>query len=83
MRQYEPIWNKLKSLPRKEAETKGVSLTAPRPLHGRIIKAVKKEKWMDLGFKLTIEPRESTLFHARKNSVLTFFLSYTQIEEDF
>ena len=73
---YFPIWEKLK-------KEKQVSITANRSLHARIIKAVKKEKWMDVGYKLEIEPRVATLSHSRKHSVLTFFLSHTFIEEDF
>jgi hypothetical protein len=68
-RQYQPIWERLK----KEGT---VSITAPRPLHARIIKATTKEKWKDVGFKLQIEPRVAVLSHARKNSILTFFLTY-------
>lgn len=83
MRQYEPIWTKLKSLPQTEAFTKGVSITAPRVLHRRIIKAVKKEKWMDIGYKLEIEPRVAVLCHSQKNSILTFRLTFSLIATDF
>lgn len=74
MRQYEPIWKKLKSMPLSEASTKGVSVTANRVLHPRIIKAVVKEKWMDIGYKLEIEPRKTIISHTRKHAVLTFYL---------
>lgn len=83
MRQYEPIWTKLKSLPQSEAASKGVSLTAPRALHRRIIKAVKKEKWMDIAYKLEIEPRIAVLSHSQKNSILTFRLTFSLVETDF
>jgi hypothetical protein len=76
MREYEPIWIKLK-------QTKQVSLTANRALHARIIKAVKKEKWKDVGYKLEIEPRIATLSHATKGSIITFFLTHTLTSEDF
>jgi hypothetical protein len=83
MRQYEPIWVKLKSLSQSEASSKGVSITAPRALHRRIIKAVKKEKWMDIAYKLEIEPRVAVLSHSQKNSILTFQLSFSLIATDF
>jgi hypothetical protein len=83
MRQYEPIWVKLKSMPQSEAHEKGVSITAPRALHRRIIKAVKKEKWMDIAYKLEIEPRVAVLSHSQRNSILTFRLSFSLIPSDF
>ena len=44
MRLYEPIWQELKK--------KGsVRLAVPRAIHRRVIKAVLKEKNMDIGFK--------------------------------
>ena len=76
MRQYEPIWNKLKSMPRNEATNIGVSITAPRVMHRRIIKAVKKEKWMDIGYKIQVEPNVTILTHSRNGSILTFYISF-------
>lgn len=75
-RQYYPIWHALKSLSRKDAETKGISITANRLMHPRIIKAVTKEKWMDLGFKITLDPTYTILSHTRNNAILTFYLTY-------
>lgn len=75
MRQYEPIWNKLKALSRTDAKNIGVSITAPRVMHRRIIKAVKKEKWMDVGYKIQVEPNTALLTHSRNGSILTFYLS--------
>lgn len=75
-RYYAPIWEKLK-------KEKQVSITANRLLHPRIIKAVTKEKWMDIAWKLEIEPAISILSHARKNSVLTFFLEIRKATLDF
>lgn len=77
MRHYESIWNNLKNLPAKEAETVGVSVTASRPLHPRIVKAVKKEKHADLGYRILLEDRRATLSTARNHSILTFFLTIT------
>jgi hypothetical protein len=71
-RQYQPIWNKLKALPAKQAATQGVSITAPRALHKRILKAVVKEKWLDLGYKMEIEPKHAIMHHSRSGSILTF-----------
>jgi hypothetical protein len=82
MRQYEPIWIRLKSLSKSEAETVGIAITAPRVLHRRIIKAVKKEKYMDFAYKAT-NPREAMLVHERNNSILTFKLVFDFIPEDF
>ena len=75
-RHYFPIWKQLK-------DHHTVSITASRPLHARIIKAVKKEKWQDMSYKLQIEPRRATLSHSRSNSILTFTLSFTPAPEDF
>lgn len=83
LRHYNPIWRQLKALSRELASTKGISISAPRPLHRRIIKAVKKEKWLDLGYKLEIEPRKATLHHVRDGSKITFLLTFSLTEEDF
>lgn len=82
-RLYYSIWNKLKSLPHQDARDVGVSISAPRVLHKRIVKAVKKEKWLDVGQKILLSPREAMLTHSRENSILTFYLTYTVIKEDF
>lgn len=70
MRKYESIWIKLK-------KEKQVSLTANRLLHPRIIKAVIKEKWGDVGYKVQIEPAHARLSYTIKHSVLTFYLYLT------
>lgn len=82
-RQYEPIWNKLKSLPPKEAEVKGISIFANSALHKRIIKAVRKEKWKDMGYKLALEDKKATLTYSRTAAIITFYLSFSLTEEDF
>lgn len=73
---YTPIWSQLK-------KDKEVSLTANRLLHPRIIKAVTKRKLLDVAYKLEIEPRIAVLSHARKNSILTFFLEIKSHTLDF
>lgn len=69
MRQYEPVWIKLK-------KEKQVSITAHRSLHKRIIKAVTKEKWMDDAYKYEIFPKHAVMYHSRKGSVVTFKLEH-------
>ena len=68
MRYYEPIWLRLK-------KHKTVSITAPKPLHPRIIKAVVKEKYLDLGFKLELDASHAILSSHSKHSILTFTLN--------
>jgi hypothetical protein len=70
MRSYEPIWNKLK-------KDKSVEVIAPRHLHARIIKAVKKEKWMDVVWKLCIAPEEYMLYSDRSGTTVRFILKAT------
>lgn len=76
IRQYQSIWNKLK-------QNKSASIAAPSVLHRRIIKAVQKEKNMDLGYKLQLEPRHAILFNSKNNSIITFYLKISLCEEDF
>lgn len=79
-RQYNPIWSKLKALPAKQAATQGISVSTPRPLHKRIAKAVRKEKWLDLGYKIQLEPRHAIMYTARSGSILTFYLRVFEFE---
>ncbi len=74
MRQYEYIWHRLKTMPLSEASSKGVSVTANRALHARIIKAVTKEKWKDLAYKASLAPLAAILTHTRNHAILTFYL---------
>ena len=71
--EYDGIWNALKA---SKDFPKQVSITANRLLNPRIIKAVTKRKWLDLGYKIQIEPKTSILTHTSKGSVITFFLTY-------
>jgi len=68
---YDPIWFKLK-------RDRVVSITANRLLHPRIIKAVTKRKWLDIGYKLQCDPLYAKLHVSRKGSVITFSLSFHQ-----
>jgi hypothetical protein len=74
LRDYEPIWTKLKAMPFSEASTKGVSVTANRALHRRIIKAVQKEKYMDVAYKIHMEPIKTILWYRKKDALITFYL---------
>lgn len=65
--QYDPIWSKLK-------QNGTVSITAHRAFHPRILKAVKKRKWLDLGYKYEISPRYAVLSHTSRYAILTFYL---------
>jgi hypothetical protein len=79
MRQYEPIWEQLKKLLKAHPNdrAKGVSIIANRAHHPRIVKAVIKEKWSDVGFKAVNHPRIARLSYAQNQSKITFFLELT------
>lgn len=81
-RQYQPIWNKLKNMPAKEAASTGVSLIAHRAYHARIIKAITKEKWLDYSYKL-LNPRIATTKFVSSGSKLTVTLHQSIVPEDF
>jgi hypothetical protein len=73
MRQYEPVWIEIK--------LQGIcKISAHRAFHKRIIKAVVKEKDLDLGFKLETSEKSpaqiSVLRSSRSGSVITFTLIY-------
>jgi hypothetical protein len=76
LRQYNPIWKRLKA-------DGSASVEAHPSRHKRIIKAVKKEKWLDLEYKLELEPRTATLEHAVKGTMIVFRLVYNLIPDDF
>jgi hypothetical protein len=83
MRMYENIWISLKRLDPKDAATRGVSITAPKYFHKRILKAVKKEKNNDMAFKLFLGDKVATLAHTRNGSILSFKLYYSLTAADF
>ena len=69
MRQYEPIWIEIK--------TNGFcDVSTHRAYHRRIIKAVTKEKDMDLGYKLECSERfppvQAVLHTKREGSIIKF-----------
>lgn len=69
MRIYEPIWDKLK-------KDKKVTLVSVPALHKRIIKAVKKEKNMDILFKFECSQncKKARLISKVDGKKLTFML---------
>jgi len=70
MRTYEPIWIQLKSAGK-------VRIAAPPALHKRIIKAVTKEKWLDMGWKLELDEagrKLPTLEYKREDKFIVFTL---------
>lgn len=82
-RTYYAIWNQLKSLSLEDATNKGVRVSAPRPHHRRIIKAVRKEKWMDVGYKIRMEPKVATIVTFSTASIITFRLRFSLTPDDF
>jgi hypothetical protein len=74
VRYYEEIWIRLKSLPLSEAKAKGVSIQADRRMHKRYIKAVRKEKWKDVPYKIKMDYRKTEMIAVSKGDILTFHL---------
>jgi len=83
MRKYQKIWDILKKQDPHTARFVGVSVSANPLLHPRIIKAVTKEKWKDLVYKLETEPRVSTLTSSISGNILTFTLDLSFQTGDF
>jgi hypothetical protein len=69
-RKYQPIWEALKS-------KRKCTIAAPKPLHKRIIKAVVKEKYQDLGYRFELEELEKSarISYTQKESMLEFKLT--------
>ena len=82
MREYQNIWVQLKSLSPDKALTQGVRVSANKAFHKRIIKAVKKEKWMDLEFKLELDDKQAELSTRICGSIITFYLVRSVSLED-
>lgn len=83
--EYSPLWEQLKnSEPKVQGVThiRSIRITAPRSLHKRIVKAVIKRKWLDLGHKIMLDSRKDILYHTREASMITFFLVQTISQED-
>lgn len=74
-RQYYPIWKQLKL-------DHEVRVAVPRPLHARVIKAVTKEKWMDIEYKyqlMELQDCRSELVTLVSNNIITFRLEIRKI----
>ena len=76
-RKYQDIWEALKA-------TGTCSIAAPRPLHARILKAVVKEKYNDLGYKVLLAEtsQKATVTHVRNGSTIRFILTKSIGTED-
>lgn len=74
---YSPIWERIK-------KDDYCRITAPTPLHKRIIKAVIKRKHEDLAFKLLLSERgkRARISHSVKGTVIEFRLTYSIGLED-
>lgn len=71
-RMYEPIWELLK-------KNKKVSISAPRALHKKLVKAVIKEKDIDVGYKIELDDNEqrARITHQCVGNVIHFQLHLT------
>ena len=69
MRMYEPVWIALK-------KHKHVTIRVPPHLHARVIKAVIKEKWLDMPFKKREGWRKMYLTYSIFENEITFSLNY-------
>ena len=69
MRKYEPAWLELK-------KKRILRLAVPRPLHKRVIKAIIKEKWLDIGYKFERINQSywDELAYTRNNNIIEFRL---------
>ena len=73
-RKYQPIWSNL----RKDGKVK---IAAPKIYHRRIIKAVMKERYMDLEYKFLIREANKRAFiqYQSTESMIEFWIKYTPI----
>lgn len=69
MRKYQSIWEQIK-------KTSTASLAADLPAHARIIKAVRKEKHKDVGWKLLLleQGTKYELHEKIEGKIITFYL---------
>lgn len=72
MRKYQPAWEKLKA-------EKIVKIAAHPLVHARILKAIIKEKDIDLVFKLTMaeDCRRVRISHKSKSGELILYLNFS------
>lgn len=69
MRKYQPIWKQIKL-------TNTASIAADKSAHARIIKAVRKEKNKDIGWKLLLGEKgvKYELHNKIEGKIITFYL---------
>ena len=87
LRQYEPAWLAIKQNPNPPTGKFSCELSAHKAHHPRIIKAVVKEKDMDVGYKLECSemkpPQRSRLRVTTSGSIIRFrLLLQTEITVD-
>lgn len=70
-RLYYPAWHQLKTNP-----TEPLKIAAPKRSHARIIKAITKEKWLDVTYKLQLsqEGKYAILRSKCDHNMITFTL---------
>lgn len=73
MREYEPLWIKIKNTKIGNS----VKIVAMKTLHKRIMKAVAKEKYMDLGFKIMRDKRTYILHAVSEGNNIVFRMEET------
>ncbi len=71
MRRYQPIWNRIK-------EENSATVSIDPHMHSRLIEAVKKERQLDLGWKLLIAEENKTF--KLSISIKGNFIEFTLIE---
>ena len=74
MRQYEPIWLKLK-------ENNKASISAAPALHRRIIQAVRKEKARDIGWRYLV--KENKKRYELKETVIGKIITFKLVELEY
>lgn len=72
VRKYNAIWNQLK-------QTGICKVAAPTRNHELIFKGVKKERFLDLGFRLTLSEQHKRAWIRMKSegNLITFTIDYT------
>ena len=79
LRQYEPVWIAIKKNPNPPTGKFSCEISAHKAHHSRIIKAVVKEKDMDVGYKLECSemnpPQRSRLRVTTLGSIIKFKLT--------
>jgi hypothetical protein len=77
MRHYEPLWKQLKEKGR-------IRVAVPKALHRRTIKAVMKERCMDLGFRFMLSENSQRCWiqYRSEENIIHMWLKYSIGESD-